>query len=168
MQSLPTLRKHKMKTAYLDCFSGISGDMFLGALLDAGLSLDELINALKTLAFGGYRIEKIREARSHISGTRFVVHLESDAHAHRNMKDIRQIILKGDLSEQVKGKSIKIFENLAKAEGKIHNRPPDDVHFHEVGAVDSIIDIVGAVFGIERLGIDSLSVSALLPWLRVC
>ena len=150
-----------MKTAYLDCFSGISGDMFLGALLDAGLPLQELVHALETLSFEGYHLEKTREARSHISGTRLVVQMETDTHVHRNLKDIREIILNGDLSEQVKGRSIDIFSDLARAEGKIHNRPADEVHFHEVGAVDSIIDIVGAVFGLERLGIDSLSVSAL-------
>ncbi|MBN1275915.1 MAG: nickel pincer cofactor biosynthesis protein LarC [Deltaproteobacteria bacterium] len=150
-----------MKTAYLDCFSGVSGDMFVGALLDGGLSFNELDSMLKTLSVGGYSLQANREDRNHIYGTRFVVKLDNEHGVHRKLKDIRKIIEQGDFSRDVSDKSIEIFETLAKVEGNIHNNPPDDVHFHEVGGIDSIIDIVSAVYGIERLGIERLFVSAL-------
>ncbi|MBW2204035.1 MAG: nickel pincer cofactor biosynthesis protein LarC [Deltaproteobacteria bacterium] len=150
-----------MKTAYLDCFSGVSGDMFLGALLDAGLPFHELRECLLTLPINGYQINIKREARNEIFGTRFLVSLDEGINDHRGLKTIREVIAQGDLSETVKEKSIKIFESLAKVEGEIHNRPPEEVHFHEVGAVDSIIDIVGTVYALERLHIESLYVSPL-------
>lgn len=150
-----------MKIAYLDCFSGISGDMFLGALLDAGLCFDELKQCLGSLSLDGYYLEMIRESRNQIFGTRFVVKLKDKQHAHRTLRDIRVIIEHGDLSRTVKDKSIEIFEHLARVEGNIHNRPIDDIHFHEVGSVDSIIDIVGTVYGIERLEIKGLYSSPL-------
>jgi len=160
-----------MKTAYLDCFSGLSGDMFLGSLLDAGLSFDQLKRCLKTLPFHGYELEVKREKRNQISGTRFVVHLEQDhhkEHAHgktghenRGLKAIKKIIDQGDLTDWVKAKSFAIFEALARVEGHIHGLPMAQVHFHEVGAVDSIIDIVGTVYGLETLGIERLLISPL-------
>jgi uncharacterized protein (TIGR00299 family) protein len=150
-----------MKIAYLDCFSGVSGDMFLGALLDAGLSIEELKHQLQTLPLGGYHIEVKREARNQIFGNRFQVILEKKETVSRNLEAIRGIIQQGELSNAVKDKSIEIFEALAGVEGKIHNRLPDEIHFHEVGAVDSIVDIVGTVYGIEHLGIRSLFVSPL-------
>ena len=133
--------------------------MFLGALLDAGLSFHELRECLLTLPINGYQIEIKREARNHIFGTRFLVSVDEGRHAHRGLKIIREVIAQGDMSETVKEKSIQIFESLAKVEGKIHNRPPEEIHFHEVGAVDSIIDIVGTVYALERLQIGSLYVS---------
>jgi len=150
-----------MKIAYLDCFSGISGDMFIGALLDAGLSFEDLEQTIQALPFDSFHLEMKREARSQIFGTRFVVKTEGQEQAPRNLEIIRNIIRKGSLSSGVKDKSIRIFEELASVEGKIHNKPPEEVHFHEVGAVDSIIDIVGTVYGLERLGITSLFVSPL-------
>ena len=165
-----------MKTAYLDCFSGLSGDMFLGSLLDAGLPFDQLKQCLQTLPFHGYELELRRETRNQISGTRFVVHLDEahhkkfghhkhghkrSDHENRGLKAIRDIIDRGDLTDSVKAKSMAIFESLARVEGNIHNLPPDQVHFHEVGAVDSIIDIVGTVYALEVLGIERLLVSPL-------
>ena len=150
-----------MKTAYLDCFSGISGDMFLGALVDAGLPLDRLRERLKSLALHGYRIEASREARHGISGTRFSVVVEDHQHSHRDLKAVRTIIQGGDLSENVKKKCIRIFESLAQVEGEIHNQPTEEVQFHEVGAVDSIIDIVGTVYGLEDLNIERVFASAI-------
>ena len=150
-----------MQIAYLDCFSGISGDMFIGALLDAGLSFEDLDQKIQALPFDSFHLEMKREARSQIFGTRFVVKTEGEEQAPRNLEVIRNIIRKGSLSRGVKDKSIRIFEKLASVEGKIHNKPPEEVHFHEVGAVDSIIDIVGTVYGLERLGITSLFVSPL-------
>ncbi|MBW2617210.1 MAG: nickel pincer cofactor biosynthesis protein LarC [Deltaproteobacteria bacterium] len=154
-------RYRDMKIAFLDCFSGISGDLFLGSLLDAGLSFDELGQCLKSLPFEKYRLEMRREARNHIFGTRFIVIPEGKEHAHRNLEAIRKIIGQGNLSKPVKEKSIEIFENIARVEGKVHNQAPEEVHFHEVGAVDSIIDIVGTVYGIERLKIEKLYASSL-------
>jgi hypothetical protein len=150
-----------MKIAYLDCFSGISGDMFIGALLDAGLSFEDLEQKIQALPFDSFQLEMKREARNQIFGTRFVVKTEGQEQVPRNLEVIRNIIRKGSLSSGVKDKSIRIFEELAGVEGKIHNKPPEEVHFHEVGAVDSIIDIVGTVYGLERLGITSLFVSSL-------
>ena len=160
-----------MKTAYLDCFSGLSGDMFLGSLLDAGLSFDQLKQCLQTLPFHGYELELRRETRNQISGSRFVVRLDeahnkkighkNSDHENRGLKDIREVIDQGDLTDSVKKTSMEIFESLARVEGYIHNLPPDQVHFHEVGAVDSIIDIVGTVYALEALGIERLLVSPL-------
>jgi len=150
-----------MKIAYIDCFSGISGDMFLGALIDAGLPFEALKKALLTLPLEGYSLETAREDRHHLFGTRFLVNIDREKQEKRDMADIRKIIRESSLSQNVKEKSIEIFETIALEEGKIHDRPPDEVHFHEIGATDSIIDIVGAVFGIEFLGIGSLFVSEL-------
>lgn len=150
-----------MTIAYLDCFSGISGDMFLGSLLDAGVPFDELKERLGTLPLHGYRIEIKREARSQIFGTRFLVTMEGGGHEHRGLKAIREIIARGDLSESVKEKSMLIFESLARVEGKIHNQQPEDVLFHEVGAVDSIIDIVGTMYALEYLDVKTVFASHL-------
>jgi len=150
-----------MKIAYLDCFSGISGDMFLGALLDAGLNFDALREALGTLPLEGYTLEMKREKRGNLFGTFFDVKVEKERQSHRGLKDIVKIIQAGGLSKDVQNKSIQIFTSIAQEEGKIHNRSPGEIHFHEVGAVDSIIDIVGSVFGVEYLGIGSISASSL-------
>ena len=150
-----------MKIAYLDCFSGISGDMFLGALLDTGLPFEDLQEHLRSLPLDGYRIEMSREARNQIFGTRFMVKLEGKKQPPRNLATIREIIEHGNLNGVVRDKSIEIFEELARAEGKVHRLPPEEVHFHEIGAVDSILDIVGTVYGIDRLGVGSLFSSPL-------
>ena len=144
-----------MKTAYLDCFSGISGDMFLGALLDAGFPLNVLKQSLKTLPLDNYHLETRRESRNHIFGTHFSVKLQQTEQVPRDLGTIRKIIQKGDLSSTVKTKAVEIFERIADVEGKIHNIAPEEVHFHEVGALDSIIDIVGALIGIEHLNLGS-------------
>lgn len=151
----------QMKVAYLDCFSGISGDMLLGALLDAGLDFETVRKALGTLPLDGYSLEMKREERGRLFGTLFLVKMEKERQKHRGLKDIAKIIRAGGLSQEVQNRSIQIFESIAQEEGKIHNCPPDEVHFHEVGAVDSIMDIVGSVFGIEYLGIASISASSL-------
>lgn len=148
-----------MKVAYIDCFSGISGDMFLGALLDAGLPIEELKQRLQTLPLDGYHLNIKREQRNRISGTRFCVRLEPDIQPPRNLESIRRIIREGGLSHTVRDKSIEIFERIAEIEGKIHDLPPEDVHFHELGAADSIIDIVGVLIGIECLKIGPIYAS---------
>ncbi len=149
-----------MTTAYLDCFSGISGDMFLGALLDAGLPFEELKGAISSLPLKGYSIGYQKEMKNGLSGTRFTVAVEKHQHEHRNLTDIERVIESAELKKRIKDRSMRIFRSIAEVEGKIHNHPPEKVHFHEVGAVDSLIDIVGAVFGVDCLGINSFSASA--------
>lgn len=150
-----------MKIAYLDCFSGISGDMFIGALIDAGLPLEELRKVLQSLPLEGYSLEVTREERNHLFGTRFKVKVTRDPQPHRRFSDIRDLIRAGDLSPSVRDKSIAIFESIALEEGKIHGCSVEEVHFHEVGAVDSIVDIVGSVLGMEYLGIGTACASSL-------
>ncbi|MFO1497001.1 MAG: nickel pincer cofactor biosynthesis protein LarC [Verrucomicrobiota bacterium] len=224
-----------MKTLYLDVFSGLSGDMFLGAMLDLGLELADLERELAKLGLNGYHLHAVRKQHSSITGTKFDVHLEEDhghehgaghaqahphehdhphghgdqhgdnhrhehadgpgagqrqahehehdhehdlsyghehrhgaehehgSHAqagthhrqhgeHRTFRDIRRLIEQSALSEWVKSKAVAVFERVAKAEGKIHGKPAEAVHFHEVGAIDSIVDIVGACVALEQLG----------------
>jgi hypothetical protein len=150
-----------MKTAYLDCFSGISGDMLLGALLDAGLPLTDLQQTLEGLHLEGWRLVASLEARHQITGTRLVVKIEQAAQPSRDLKVIRELISAAGLDEAIKRKSLAVFSSLAEAEGKVHNRPPETVHFHEVGAMDSIIDIVGCVYGLMHLGLDVIHSSPL-------
>lgn len=150
-----------MNTAYLDCFSGISGDMFLGALLDSGLSLDDLENTLEGLHLEGWQLDVTREARHEITGTRLFVKIDQAVQPARDLKAIRQLIATARLDGEIKEKSLGVFTSLAEAEGKVHNRPPESVHFHEVGAADSIIDIVGCVYGLAQLGVEVVHASRL-------
>jgi pyridinium-3,5-bisthiocarboxylic acid mononucleotide nickel chelatase len=148
-----------MKTAYIDCFSGISGDMFLGALIDAGLPFDELKRVLATLPIGHYSLEAKKEIKNGLTGTKFSVKLEHHEHAHRGLREISEIIEKGGLSAACKGRSLRVFKAIAIEEGKIHGVSPDEIHFHEIGAIDSIIDIAGAAFALEYMGIESVACS---------
>jgi uncharacterized protein (TIGR00299 family) protein len=201
-----------VKTLYLDIFSGLSGDMFLGALLDLGVELPALERELKKLKLDGYHLHAMRRQKSGIEGVKFDVHVEGDGHDHdcdhphqgehehsephsqehhhhdrgehaahlhahekehehehepkhdhdhdhghehdgsRDFAQVRQLITASSLSPWVKEKAIATFHRIAVAEGKIHGHPPDEVHFHEVGAVDSIVDIVGVCIGLEMLG----------------
>jgi uncharacterized protein (TIGR00299 family) protein len=193
-----------MKTLYLDIFSGLSGDMFIGALIDLGVSPHKLARQLEKLKLDGFHLHVSDQERQGIAGIKFDVHLAHDHdhhhdeccghdhdepehhHAHtekhshhnhshaprtthhdhshehgdhdhshddsRNFRDIKKLITKSKLSPWVKKKSIAVFQRIADAEGKIHGKPASEVHFHEVGAVDSIVDIVGACIGLELLG----------------
>lgn len=200
-----------MKTLYLDIFSGISGDMFVAALIDLGVDAQQLESEVAKLGVGGYHLHVARKEKSGIAGIKFDVHLDAGhAHSHshphphpqpagripgrtapkqssdtgrilnasfgkftppsaapssgheephehthaveRNFAGISEIISSSDLSDWVKEKAIAVFNRVAIAEGKIHGKPPDLVHFHEVGAVDSIVDIVGACIALELLG----------------
>jgi uncharacterized protein (TIGR00299 family) protein len=191
-----------MKTLYLDAFSGISGDMFLGALLDVGVELRDLERELGALKLEGYHVHCARGQKLGIEGVKFDVHVgdhdheheheHEHAHAHhhhhhehgdhshghhhhghehehehgehehgehehshhhgRNFSEIRDLIARSGLSDWVKQKAIAVFHRVAVAEGKVHGKPPDQVHFHEVGAVDSIVDIVGGCIALELLG----------------
>jgi len=149
-----------MVVAYFDCFSGIAGDMILGALIDGGLEVSYLKKELQKLGLSGYNIYTKQVKYNNIAGTDFFVEI-SKQHTHRNLSDINHIIEKSKLDESVKKLSKKIFYKLAKAESKVHSINIQDVHFHEVGAVDSIIDIVGSVIGIKKLQIKKIYCSPL-------
>jgi len=144
-----------MKILYFDCPMGISGDMFLGALIDLGVDLGMILRELKKLPLGGEKIEvkTAKEIRHSITGTSFRVKMR-ESHHHRTFKDIRALIKNSRLSPSVKGLSTSIFKTIAMAEAKIHGISADRVHFHEVGAMDSIIDIVGASVAVTSLGIE--------------
>ena len=160
-----------MRSLYLDIFSGISGDMFIGAMLDLGVEFRDLERELRKLGLGGYHLHAARKHKSSIEGVKFDVHLEGEAcghehehghghehgHEHGHSEDrtfamIRGLIEGSTLSDWVKSRSIAVFHRVAVAEGKVHGLPPESVHFHEVGAVDSIVDIVGAAICLELLG----------------
>lgn len=182
-----------MKVLYLDLFSGISGDMFVGALLDLGIDPRQFEQELAKLGLEGYHFHIVRGRKGSISGVKFDVHPAGDhqhpadqhahqagdahphphssscppphpaSHAHsRTFADIRQLIAESRLSGWVKEKSTAVFQRLAIAEGKIHGLPPEQVHFHEVGAVDSIVDIVSVCVGLELLGRPPLLASAVV------
>lgn len=149
-----------MKIAYLDCYSGISGDMVVGAMIDLGLGLDFFKGELKKLDLDGFSVSARREKRSGIAGTRFIVEQDEKHHPHgRSFKDIERLIKKSRLSDKVKNDAIGIFRIVAEAEAKIHDVSAGDVHFHEVGAVDSIVDIVCAAAGFDRLGVKKICAS---------
>lgn len=154
-----------LKIAYFDCFSGISGDMTLGAFLDAGLDISVLKEQLSRLHIHGYEISAKKVKRAGIQGTKVDViishkdkHTSTPHHHHSHLKlsDIQTIIGGSNLHDDVKVDSIKIFHRLATAEAKVHDAPVENVHFHEVGATDSIIDIVGSVIAVKHLGIEKI------------
>ncbi|MBU4509996.1 nickel pincer cofactor biosynthesis protein LarC [bacterium] len=149
-----------MKIAYFDCFSGISGDMTVGALLDAGLKIETLEKELKKLGLSGYQLEVNKVAKKGISATQFKVKIKEEG-VERSFKDILDILEKSKLNEEIKKETKKIFFNIAQAESKIHRKDIDKIHFHEIGGLDSIIDITSTVIGIKTLGIEEIYSSAL-------
>ncbi len=150
-----------MKIAYLDCFSGISGDMMLGALMDLGFREADLLKGLQALPMSGYRIRVSRQSRQGLEGTRVEVEVDEQSQPHRRYAGIRDMLAGAALSERVRKTAGAIFERLARAEAQVHGVEVDQVHFHEVGAVDSLVDVVGAALGLEALGIEACFVSAL-------
>lgn len=177
-----------MKIAYFDCFSGISGDMVLGALVDAGLDLDALRAELDKLGVAKLDLTRERAVRQAIAGTRVKVHiggrpieakdehhftpvaaaagaplplLPSRSHAHHRLEDILALIDNSRLDETVRTQARAVFQRLAEAEATVHGSPPDSVHLHEVGALDAVADIVGAVAGLHLLGIEKVYSSPL-------
>jgi uncharacterized protein (TIGR00299 family) protein len=156
---------------YFDINSGISGDMTIASLLDLGVDQDKFLEELKKLKLNGYQLEISKVKKNGITATDFKVILEDDSHPdhkhshssdhlHRNFNDIKDLINQSGLGQKVKDLSIKIFEKVAEAEAKVHNKDINQVHFHEVGAVDSIIDIVGAAILIEMINPDHIYASA--------
>jgi len=142
-----------MKIAYFDCFAGISGDMTLGALIGVGADPERLREGLAGLGVGGFSIEVGKKMTGPIEATDVRVVLDDHHHHHhRRLHDILEMIRGANLSDRVKQTAERIFRRLAEAEGKVHGSSPEEVHFHEVGAVDAIVDIVGAAICLEMLG----------------
>jgi uncharacterized protein (TIGR00299 family) protein len=165
-----------VRLAYFDCPSGAAGDMILGALVDAGLGWEDLRADLERLALPGYALERREVMKGAFRATKVEVHVaepghpgshETPAHGHaphqphRTLPVIRELIARSTLPDSVKASAIRIFARLAEAEGRVHAASPDTVPFHDVGAVDAIVDIVGACIGLHRLGIDAVHCSAL-------
>jgi len=167
---------------YLDCFSGAAGDMILGALIDLGLPIDALKGALGSLAIEYGEVTADRVLRAGVTATKFRLveegvavgshlstptppqahpHPHPHAHPHHHLKHIVAAIRRSSLSREGQERAVHLFERLAEAEAAIHNTPMERVHLHEVGALDSIIDIVGCVFGFEWFGIDDIVASPL-------
>lgn len=145
---------------YFDCFSGISGDMALGALLDAGLLLEDLRHELGKLPVTGWELQAERGMRGYLAGIRALVHAPEQP-VHRHLADVRTIIESSSLASEIKTQSLHIFTLLAQAEAKVHGVGIDEVHFHEVGALDAIVDIVGVVIGLHLLGVEQVYASPL-------
>ncbi|HHT62544.1 MAG: nickel pincer cofactor biosynthesis protein LarC [Bacillota bacterium] len=150
-----------MKTAYFHCDSGISGDMCIGALVHAGADFSSLRQQLSTLPLNNYEISYDTILKNNITAGKFTVKFAEDQ-PHRNLEDILHIINTANLAPEIKERSKDVFTRLAQAEAKVHGTTPDKIHFHEVGAVDSIIDIVGTVICLSLLKIEKI-VSSPLP-----
>jgi pyridinium-3,5-bisthiocarboxylic acid mononucleotide nickel chelatase len=148
------------RIAYFDCFSGISGDMVLGALVDSGADLRAIESELRKLDLEGWTISAEKVKRGQISATQVQV-ATSEGHHHRGLSIILERIEKARLVPRAEQRARRIFTRLAESEAKVHNVPVEKVHFHEVGAVDSIVDIVGAAVGFELLGVDEFACSPL-------
>ncbi|MDY0351981.1 MAG: nickel pincer cofactor biosynthesis protein LarC [Desulfobulbaceae bacterium] len=146
--------------AYLDCFSGISGDMLLGALLDAGLPEAELTASLDSLGLSGYRLDIHRAGGSPLRATRVEVAV-NEPQPHRRLPDIENILAAGGLDPEVRTKALEIFHRLAEAEAAVHGCGVNEVHFHEVGGLDAMVDVVGVVSGFLRLGVTDIHCSPL-------
>ncbi|MGC9194177.1 MAG: nickel pincer cofactor biosynthesis protein LarC [Syntrophobacteraceae bacterium] len=152
-----------MKIAYFDCFSGASGDMILGALMDAGLSVDRLMEELSKLGLSHFEVRAEKVIKKGIGGSRAIVEIDDHHHHHhhRHLEHIEEIIGTSGLDEGVKQKSLAIFRRLAEAEAKVHQTTVDHIHFHEVGAMDAIIDVVGGVAGLAAMEIERIYCSPL-------
>jgi uncharacterized protein (TIGR00299 family) protein len=149
-----------MRTLYFDCFSGVSGDMILGALVDLGVERDFLIDQLSLLGVKGFQLEFEKVDRSGIGASRVLVKTE-EHHHHRHLSNILKIIDNANLGDGIKERAGKIFTRLAEAEAKVHQVPVEQIHFHEVGALDAIVDVVGACIGFDRLGVERFFCSPL-------
>jgi len=149
------------KILYLDCFSGASGDMLLGALLDVGLSLETLRGVLALIPLGGYDLRVETQVRHGLQGTRFEVVPSGGDQPIRFPRDVEDLLDRSGLSASVRDRSKAVFRRLASAEARVHGVSIDEIHFHEVGAVDTVVDIVGFVAGLEALDVASVHASSL-------
>jgi len=141
-----------MRGLYFDCFSGISGDMVLGALVDLGVEPAHLRSRLRKLRVGGYTLSASRVNRSGLAGTKVNVAIAPKRQEERRLKDIARIVERSGLSREVRRRSMEAFETLVEAEARVHRIQKDKVHLHEVGAIDAIVDVVGTMIGMETLG----------------
>jgi pyridinium-3,5-bisthiocarboxylic acid mononucleotide nickel chelatase len=151
-----------MKTLYFDCYSGAAGDMAVGALIDAGADFEKLRAALLSLGVGGFDVAVEKVKKKGVMATKFHVNIdESHAHPHRHLRHVVEIIEQGDLPDSVRAASIETFRRIGEAEAQVHGTTIEKVHFHEVGAVDSIVDIVGTHLALHELGIERMYASPL-------
>src|SRR5512135_3238058 len=149
-----------MKIAFLDGSSGIAGDMFLAAVLDAGVAPKRLLQELKKISVGFYEFKRTVAMRCGLAASRVEIR-DPGGHEHRHLAQIEKIITDSSLSDTVQERSLKIFRRLGEVESKLHNQPIEKVHFHEIGALDTILDVVGACAGMELLEIEQLYSSPL-------
>jgi uncharacterized protein (TIGR00299 family) protein len=150
-----------VRGAYFDCFSGASGDMLLGALLDAGVEPEQLRAGLASLPVGGWALDVAAASQHGLAGTRVTVRLQATDVPHRGLRDVEAIVRGGDLPAEVVDHAVLVFRRLAEVEASIHGTSVDDVEFHEVGAVDAIVDVVGVNLGLRLLGADEVRCSGL-------
>jgi uncharacterized protein (TIGR00299 family) protein len=150
-----------VRLAYFDCPSGAAGDMILGALLDAGAPLEALRQGLAALGLPGWRLEVRQVRKGGLRATRVDVEVEPAGHPHRTLGDILAILDASALPAAVRDRAARIFRRLAEAEARAHGTPPERVRFHDVGAVDALVDVTGAVLALDLLGVEVLHVSPL-------
>jgi len=148
-----------VKHIYFDCFSGISGDMVIGSLLDAGLKLEDLREGLSLLPLSGYKVYTEKTSRRNLGATSFFVEVTDPEPHDRRLEHISHLLDSSDLPESTCQRAKSIFSLLAETEAAIHSTTPEKIHFHEVGAIDSIIDVVGTLIGLDKLGIDEVHAS---------
>ena len=150
-----------MRIAYFDCFSGISGDMILGALVDTGLPIEELRSGIRKLKLAGVDLKAEKVKRGGFTGTKVQVITPHEHHGHRHLSDILDILEQSDLGADVTLTACQIFKRLAEAEAAVHGLPVEKIHFHEVGGLDTIVDVTGAVIGLHTLQIEEVYASAI-------
>ena len=148
-----------MQIAYFDCFSGISGDMTLAALIDAGAELASIQSAIDSMGLGAVRLSVANTQRKGFRGKLLAIEHPRE-HVHRNLRDIHLHIRRGHFSSRAKDLAMRFFERIARAEAKVHGTTMDRVRFHEVGAIDSIVDLVGVAIAWDSLGIEKAFASA--------
>ena len=148
-----------MALAWFHCFSGIAGDMALGALLDAGADVDEVRDVIARLPVSGWDLRAEVVQRAGLRATRAVVHAPEDPDHHRTFADLRGLLAGAGLPDRVRARALAVFTALAEAEGRLHGVPADAVHFHEVGALDAIVDVVGTCAALELLDVDDVRTS---------
>ncbi len=148
-----------MRIAYFDCFSGASGDMILGSLIDAGLNPQGLRETLKELRIPTIQLKAKKVLKGGLSATQLIVEGRGEKRHHRTLREMLRIVEKGRLEAEIKEKSREVFERIASVEAKIHRVAMEEVHFHELGGLDSIVDIVGVVWGVRQMGIEKIYVS---------
>ena len=149
-----------MTSAYFQCIGGASGDMILGALLDAGLALDDLRDALAKLGVDGYALEARKARRGGLDGTHLVVNLDERGSKTHTIRDFVDIVEASGLSDGVVQRSRAVFQRLAEAEAAVHGATPEQTHLHELGTLDTLVDVVGGVAGLEMLGVERIYCSA--------